>query len=60
MERPPLYRGPFRLRRADQRAAAKAGKYLMICGVPGHAAAGMWDNFVVSKTVTKGKITTSK
>src|SRR5581483_5816086 len=30
--------------------ANKAGKYLLICAVPGHAAAGMWDNFVVSSS----------
>jgi sulfocyanin len=30
--------------------ANKAGSYLLICAIPGHAAAGMWDNFVVSKT----------
>ena len=41
--------------------AAKAGKYLMICGFPGHALLGMYANFVVapspatapSMTVTK-------
>jgi sulfocyanin len=30
--------------------ATKTGKYLLICAVPGHAAAGMWDNFVVSSS----------
>lgn len=30
--------------------ADKAGKYLMICGVPGHAASGMWVYFEVSAT----------
>jgi sulfocyanin len=30
--------------------ANKAGSYLIICAVPGHAAAGMWDTLVVSKT----------
>lgn len=30
--------------------AGKAGTYLLICGVPGHDAAGMWDRFVVSPT----------
>jgi sulfocyanin len=30
--------------------ASKAGKYMMICGVPGHALAGMWDTFVISPT----------
>jgi sulfocyanin len=28
----------------------KAGKYLIICAVPGHAAAGMWDTLVVTKS----------
>ena len=28
--------------------AAKAGKYLMICGFPGHALLGMYANFVVA------------
>jgi sulfocyanin len=35
--------------------ANKAGTYLLICGVPGHDSAGMWDTFVISptaKTVT--------
>ena len=31
-------------------SANKAGTFLLICGVPGHAAAGMWDLFVVSPT----------
>jgi sulfocyanin len=31
-------------------AANKAGKYLIICAVPGHAAAGMWDTLVVTKS----------
>lgn len=31
--------------------AATAGQYGMICGVPGHAASGMWDAFDVSNTV---------
>ena len=38
-----------------QFTANKAGTFLLICGVPGHAASGMWDLFVVSptaKTVT--------
>jgi len=30
--------------------ASKAGTYMIICGVPGHALAGMWDTFVVSRT----------
>jgi sulfocyanin len=44
-----------------QFTATKAGKYLMICGFPGHALLGMYANFVVapsaattpSMTVTK-------
>jgi sulfocyanin len=42
--------------------ADKAGSYLIICGVPGHAAAGMWIRFKVvdaaerpSLTATPGK-----
>lgn len=42
--------------------ADKAGSYLLICGVPGHAAAGMWIRFKVeagadrpSLTATPGK-----
>jgi sulfocyanin len=30
--------------------ASKPGTYMIICGVPGHALAGMWDTFVVSRT----------
>jgi sulfocyanin len=37
----------------------KAGKYLLICAVPGHAAAGMWDNFVVSSSAKVGSIKTT-
>jgi sulfocyanin len=36
--------------------AAKAGKYLLVCAVPGHVAAGMWDNVVVSKAAKVGSI----
>jgi sulfocyanin len=36
--------------------ATKAGTYLLVCAVPGHVAAGMWDNFVVSKTAKVGSI----
>jgi sulfocyanin len=28
--------------------ASKPGKYLFICGFPGHALLGMWGNFIVS------------
>jgi sulfocyanin len=36
--------------------ATKAGKFLLVCAVPGHVAAGMWDNFVISKTAKVGSI----
>lgn len=29
--------------------ASKAGAYAIVCGVPGHAGAGMWDKFKVTK-----------
>jgi hypothetical protein len=31
-------------------AAQPAGKYLIVCGVPGHGAAGMWIRLRVSAT----------
>jgi uncharacterized cupredoxin-like copper-binding protein len=37
--------------------ASKAGTYMIICGVPGHAIAGMWDTFVVSPTAKTASIT---
>ncbi len=37
--------------------AAKAGRYMIICGVPGHAAGGMWDTFVVSSTAKAASVT---
>jgi sulfocyanin len=40
--------------------ASKAGKYMMICAVPGHAVAGMWDNFVVSATAKTASATVGK
>jgi sulfocyanin len=40
--------------------ANKAGKYLMICPVPGHAVAGMWDNFVVNAKAKTASISISK
>jgi sulfocyanin len=40
--------------------ANKAGTYLIICAVPGHAAAGMWDNLVVSKTAKAATATIKK
>jgi plastocyanin len=38
--------------------ADKAGTYLVVCGVPGHAASGMWVVFQVSPTATQPQITT--
>jgi sulfocyanin len=40
--------------------ANKAGKYLMICAVPGHALAGMWDNFVVDAKAKAASLAVSK
>jgi len=37
--------------------AEKAGSYMIICPVPGHAAAGMWFAFVVSATATGPTLT---
>jgi sulfocyanin len=37
--------------------AGKAGTYMIICGYPGHAIAGMWDTFVVSPTAKAATIT---
>ena len=36
--------------------AAKTGKYLLICGIAGHAIAGMWDTLVVSRTATAASV----
>ncbi|MCL6517599.1 sulfocyanin-like copper-binding protein [Alicyclobacillus sp.] len=38
--------------------ADKAGQYAMVCGVPGHAAAGMWDEFDVDASADAPVITT--
>jgi sulfocyanin len=38
--------------------ADKAGTYLIVCGVPGHAASGMWVVFQVSPSVTQPQIVT--
>ncbi|MCF8564520.1 hypothetical protein LLE49_07150 [Alicyclobacillus tolerans] len=38
--------------------ADKTGQYAIICGVPGHAAAGMWDVFRVSDTAKTPSLTT--
>jgi uncharacterized cupredoxin-like copper-binding protein len=32
--------------------ASTAGTYRLACGVPGHAALGMWDTFIVKKGIT--------
>jgi alcohol dehydrogenase (cytochrome c) len=40
--------------------AAAAGKFYLVCLVPGHLAAGMWDNFVISATAKTPSITVSK
>lgn len=37
--------------------ADKAGTYMMVCGVPGHALAGMWDTLVVSPTAKAASVT---
>jgi plastocyanin len=36
--------------------ANKAGTYLIICGFPGHAIAGMWDTFVVSSAAKTASV----
>jgi hypothetical protein len=37
----------------------EVGKYYLTCLVPGHAASGMWINFVISATATAPSISTS-
>jgi sulfocyanin len=39
--------------------ADKAGRYLMVCGVPGHAASGMWVYFEVSASAKAPTVKTS-
>ncbi len=39
--------------------ASKAGTYLIPCGVPGHAASGMWVVFVVSKSAKAPSVRTT-
>ena len=39
--------------------ASKAGQYAMVCGIPGHAAGGMWDEFDVSKSAAAPSVKTS-
>ena len=43
---PPLGKDTMRF------TAAPAGDYFIVCGVPGHAAAGMWIRLQISSTVT--------
>ena len=40
--------------------ADKAGTFLVVCGVPGHAASGMWVVFQVSADVTQPRIVTKR
>ncbi|MDE2572004.1 MAG: hypothetical protein KGM44_05720 [bacterium] len=40
--------------------ASEPGKYWMLCGVPGHAAGGMWDWFVISSTASAPAVTIGK
>jgi sulfocyanin len=40
-------------------SVAKAGSYMIICPVPGHAAAGMWIRLVVSATASSPTLTAS-
>lgn len=40
--------------------ATKIGRYMIVCGVPGHANGGMWDTFVVSKTARTAALTSVK
>ena len=36
--------------------AGKPGEYYMVCGVPGHAASGMWDQFHVSGEAARPRV----
>jgi plastocyanin len=40
--------------------ATRAGRYMIICGVPGHASSGMWERLVVTKTARTARLTISK
>ena len=40
--------------------ADKAGSYLIICGVPGHAAAGMWIRFKVEGGLNRPSLTATR
>lgn len=37
--------------------ASKAGTFILYCGVPGHAAGGMWDYFVVAEDLAQPIVT---
>jgi hypothetical protein len=39
-------------------SANQPGKYYLICAVPGHVAAGMWDYFTISTTATTPSLQT--
>lgn len=41
-------------------AGNAAGKFYIVCGVPGHLQAGMWDRFTVSSTVKEPSIQVGK
>lgn len=36
--------------------ASKAGTYMIVCAVPGHANGGMWDTLVVSRSAQTGTL----
>lgn len=38
--------------------AQKVGQYVMVCGVPGHDVAGMWDEFDISSSAKSPTVTT--
>ena len=40
--------------------AARADRYMIICGVPGHASSGMWERLVVAKTARTATLTIRK
>jgi sulfocyanin len=40
--------------------ATPIGAYAIVCAVPGHAAAGMWDKLIVAKSGTKAAVVVSK
>jgi hypothetical protein len=40
--------------------ADKPGRYWIMCGVPGHAAGGMWDWLVISDSVKTPTVETTK